>query len=228
MKNEASARTLAETMVGIGAANGTPVVALLTDMTQPLGREIGNANEIRESIDVLHGNGPADLVEITYRLGIEMLVLGDVASDALEARRRLEDAVQSGRAIELLAKVIAAQDGNPHVLEDQSLLPSADSTHEVAAAVDGFVQRCDALELGLASVRLGGGRMKKEDDVDAAVGITLARKLGDAVKHGDTLATVSYNDEAQLAAALPLIERAFEVGADPTDTPPLVIGEVRD
>lgn len=226
MKDEASARRLAETMVGIGAAHGTEVAALLTDMRQPLGREIGNASEIRESLDVLAGGGPADLVEITYRLGIEMLLLGGVTDDPADARTRLEEAVGSGRAMELFAEVITAQGGDAGVIDDRAKLPAARHVHEVVAEQSGFVAACDALDLGLASVRLGGGRAKKEDDVDPAVGITLERKIGDEVAAGDVLARIAYNDAHRLESALPLITRAWQIDEARREAPSLVLGQV--
>ncbi|HSF86578.1 MAG TPA: thymidine phosphorylase [Acidimicrobiia bacterium] len=227
MKDEASARLLAETMVGIGASHDTPVVALLTDMNQPLGKEIGNANEIAESLDVLQGSGPDDLVEITYLLGVEMLIAGGVTTDRGEARQRLERAVASGAALDKFAEVIAEQGGNANVVLNRSLLPAAAERHEVVAAKDGVVTRCDALDLGLASVRLGGGRQKKEDNVDPAVGITLHAKVGAVVAAGDVLGTVTYNDEGRLASALPYVERAWEIGDETPPAQPLIVGEVR-
>jgi pyrimidine-nucleoside phosphorylase len=227
MKDEASARALAETMVGIGAAHGTEVTAILTDMRQPLGREIGNASEIRESLDMLDGGGPADLVEVTYRLGVEMLMLGGITADATDARRRLEGAVSSGRALDVFADVITAQGGDAGVIEDRSKLPTARHVHDVVAAHSGFVAACDALDLGLASVRLGGGRAKKEDAVDPAVGITVERKIGDEVAAGDVLARIAYNDPARLDSALPLVTRAWRIEKASTETPPLVLGDVR-
>ncbi|MDH3500869.1 MAG: thymidine phosphorylase, partial [Acidimicrobiia bacterium] len=178
MKDVERARELARTMVGIGAAHGTRVSAILTDMDQPLGLEIGNANEIQESIDVLRGAGPADVVELTYLLGVEMLMLGGITNDAGDARERLETAVDDGTALEVFAAVIAAQGGDPAVIEDRSILARAPLRHEVRAPRAGVVARCDALEIGIASVRLGGGRERKEDIVDAGVGITLAAKRG--------------------------------------------------
>ncbi len=227
MKDVATARTLAETMVGIGAAHDTAVVALLTDMSQPLGNAIGNANEIAESLDVLSGDGPDDLTEIVFELGIEMLLQGGVTADRDDARTRLEEAVTSGRAMEKFAEVIAAQDGDATVIEDRTLLPHATREHAIAADRSGVVEQCDALDLGVASVRLGGGRQRKEDDVDHAVGIMLHRKVGETVTAGDPLAVVSYNDDTRLAAALPFIERAYTIGDTPTTAPPLVLGDVR-
>jgi pyrimidine-nucleoside phosphorylase len=227
MKDEASARILAETMVGIGASHDTPVVALLTNMNQPLGNEIGNANEIAESLDILRGGGPDDMVDITYRLAVEMLLAGGLTRDPAEARQRLEAAVASGAAMDKFAEVIAEQGGNANVVVNRSLLPVASSRHEVMAPRDGVVTRCDALDLGLAAVRLGGGRQAKEDDVDPAVGITLHHKVGAAVAEGAVLATVAYNDEGRLASALPYIQRAWEIGDEPAAPTPLIIGEVR-
>ena len=227
MKDLEPARLLATTMVGIGAAHGTRVSAILTDMDQPLGREIGNANELQESIDVLKGEGPDDATELTYRLGVEMLMLGGITHDPGEARDRLENAVDSGRALELFANVISAQGGDANVIEDRSILDRAPLRHEIRSDRAGTVRRCDAFEIGVASVRLGGGRARKEDVVDAGVGITLAAKRGDAVAKGDLLASVSYRDEARLAAALPYLDRAWDVHDDPGPARPLVLDEVR-
>jgi pyrimidine-nucleoside phosphorylase len=227
MKDVDRARELARTMVGIGAAHGTRVSAILTDMDQPLGSEIGNANELHESIDVLRGGGPADVVELTYRLGVEMLMLGGITDEATDARDRLETAVDSGAALDLFTAVVEAQGGDPRVIEDPSLLDQAPMHHEVTAPRSGVVRRCDALELGVASVRLGGGREQKEDVVDAGVGISIAAKRGDAVQAGDVLATISYRDEARLDAALPYLERAWDIHEEAVVAAPLIIDEVR-
>ena len=130
MKDVESGTELARTMVGIGRSHDTPVVGLLTDMDQPLGTEVGNANEMAESIAVLRGDGPPDTTELTFRLGEEMLILGGVAEDPAEARRRLESAVETGSGLEVLAKVVETQGGDPSVLEDPSRLPSAENTSE--------------------------------------------------------------------------------------------------
>ncbi len=227
MKDEASARLLAETMVGVGETHGTMVVALLTDMDQPLGMEIGNASEIRESLDVLRGGGPDDLVALTYRLGTEMLLAAGITRDPDEAHSRLEHVVASGAAIDKFAEVVAEQGGNANVVLHHDLLPSAQHSHDLLADRSGIVARCDALDLGLASVRLGGGRQQKEDEIDPAVGITLRKKVGDAVAAGDVLATIAYNDEGRLASALPLAERAWHVTDEEPEPSPLMLGEVR-
>ncbi len=227
MKDLESGTELAQTMVGIGQSHDTPVVGFLTDMDQPLGTEVGNANEMLESIAILRGEGPPDTTELTYRLGEEMLILGGVASDRSEARARLEEAVTSGSGLEVFARVIEAQGGDPAVLDNPSLLPSADRVHTVVADRDGFVERCDALAVGRAAVRLGAGRQAKEDDIDPGVGITIHAKVGAAVAPGDALGTVRYNTDSQLAACLPVLESAWIVNDEPRPPRPLILGEVK-
>lgn len=225
MKNEADARRLAETMVGIGASHGTKVVATLTGMDQPLGVEVGNANEIAESLDVLAGGGPDDVVELTYSLAADMLILAGVAPDRGTATERLRKAVSSGAAMEKFQEVIVAQDGNPDVADDRSLLPVAPERWDLFADQDGVVTRCDARNIGVAGVRLGAGRQRKEDLVDPGVSISVLAKIGDPVVEGQPLATVLYRDPDRLAAAAPLLEQAWAVG-ETADEPKLVISRV--
>ncbi|MCJ7726594.1 MAG: thymidine phosphorylase, partial [Acidimicrobiia bacterium] len=227
MKTLDDARLLAETMVGIGAVRGTPVTALLTDMSQPLGEEIGNACEIAESVDFLRGDGPADLTEITYRLGEEMLLMGGITTDRADARARLEKAVSTGAAFEKLVEVVVAQDGDPSVLEDPSLLARAPNETVHPASRSGVLARCDALDLGVAALRLGAGREKKEDTIDPGVGIKVPVGIGDTVTEGQPLAILRWSDPARLGDAMRLVERAFEIGDEPVAAPPLVYGEVR-
>jgi pyrimidine-nucleoside phosphorylase len=225
MKTLDRARLLAETIVGIGKTHGTPVVAVLTDMNQPLGRMVGNANEIAESVEVLRGGGARDLVEVVYRLGEEMLMLAGVESERADARTRLEKAVASGAAFEKLEQVTIAQGGDPAVLHDPSLLPMAENEHVVIARESGYVVRVDAFDIGTAALRLGAGRERKEDAIDPAVGIAIEVKVGDEVTAGQPLARLRSNDEGRLANALPITESAFEV-SEHLGTP-LVYGEVR-
>jgi pyrimidine-nucleoside phosphorylase len=225
MKTLDRARLLAETIVGIGKTHGTPVVAVLTDMNQPLGRMVGNANEIAESVEVLRGGGARDLVEVVYRLGEEMLMLAGVESERADARTRLEKAVASGAAFEKLEQVTIAQGGDPAVLHDPSLLPMAENEHVVIARESGYVVRVDAFNIGTAALRLGAGRERKEDAIDPAVGIAIEVKVGDEVTAGQPLARLRSNDEGRLANALPITESAFEV-SEHLGTP-LVYGEVR-
>jgi pyrimidine-nucleoside phosphorylase len=225
MKDEPSARALAETMVGIGASHGTKVVATLTAMDQPLGVAVGNANEINESLDVLAGGGPDDVVDLTYSLGADMLVLGGIEPDRDAALDRLRRAVASGAAMEKFQDVIAAQDGNPDVADDRTLLPTAPLRFELTAPESGHVTKCDARDIGVAGVRLGAGRERKEDEVDHGVSISVLAKIGDAVAKGDPLAVVDYRDQNRLNSALPLLSRAWEIG-DLATAPQLIIGHV--
>lgn len=227
MKDLDHARQLATTMVGIGLSHGTAVTALLTDMSQPLGREIGNASEIRESIEVMQGGGPADVVEIVYRIGAEMLVLGGVADDISSGRARMEAVVASGAAFEKFKEVVAAQDGDITVLDNPSLLPSAQRDHAIPAERSGVVLQADAFGIGVGAMRLGAGRETKSDLIDPAVGTTVEVHVGDEVAAGATLATLRYNDDGQLADAIALTEAAFIVGDGPAEVPPLVYEEVR-
>jgi pyrimidine-nucleoside phosphorylase len=227
MREMTGARSLAETMVGIGRAHGTPVTALITDMSQPLGRAVGNASEVAESVEVLRGGGPDDLVDVVYALASEMLLVGGVADDADAARSALEAAVASGRAFDKLVEVVEAQGGDPSVLHDTTRLPTARNDHVVAAERDGVVERCDALDIAVAAMRLGAGRATMEDAIDPAVGIGIGAKVGDTVTAGQPLATIHYNDEGRLDEARRLAQRAIVVGDGPAVPPKLIHEEIR-
>jgi len=221
------ARTLAETMVGIGSGYGVTTVAYLTDMSQPLGREVGNACEIEESIAVLRGDGPPDLVEVVLLLGAEMLMLGGLADDATSARERLAATVESGAALEKFIEVVEAQGGDPAVVEDTSLLARAPGEYVITARENGTVARCDALDIGVAAMRLGAGRETKESPIHAGVGITVEAKVGDRVAAGDPLLRLRYDDDSRLPEVIALGERAFIVQEEPVEPPPLLHEVVR-
>ena len=195
MKDEASARQLAHSLVRVGSGAGLDVKAYLTDMSQPLGTTIGNALEIRESIDILRGTGPADSTELTMALGAEMLVMGKVAKDLAEARSKLKDAVDSGAGLSLFAKVIEAQGGDASVLEDPSRLPTAKQTTEVKASRAGVISHMDALGLGVAAMRLGAGRETAEDVIDPAVGLELLVKTGEKVAENQPLVKIHHQSD---------------------------------
>jgi pyrimidine-nucleoside phosphorylase len=200
---------------------------MLTDMSQPLGVEVGNANEIEESLAVLRGEGPADVTELVVAFGAEMLVLAGIVDDVAPGRAAIEDGIASGSGLERMAALIAAQGGDPQVIEDTGLLPRADATHELTASRSGFVAACDALAVGIASVRLGAGRTSKEDTIDPGVGISILAKRGDRVDAGQPLARVRYRDPARLQAALRLLEGAWQIGDEPPTGQPLIIEVVR-
>jgi pyrimidine-nucleoside phosphorylase len=227
MRKVDDARALARTLVGIGAAYGVTTVAYITDMNQPLGCEIGNASEIVESIAVLKGGGPADLVEVVHLLGAEMLVQAGMAPDTAAGRERLAEAISSGAALEKFVEVIEAQGGDPRVIDDPSLLPRARGEHVITATRPGFVTRCDALDLGVAALRLGAGRETKEDSVDPRVGITVEAKMGDEVSVGDALARIHLDDPGRLPEVVNLAEDAFTIADEPVELFPLLHEEVR-
>jgi thymidine phosphorylase len=227
MKTLADARTLAESLVRVGTLSGKKITAFLTSMDEPLGFAIGNALETHEAIEVLHGRGPADLVECTLVLGAEMLRLGKVARTEAEARRKLEAAIKSGAGARVFEQIVKAQGGDARVVREPDRLPRAPHRVEVRANAKGYVTRIDALELGLAGVALGAGRTRADQAVDPVVGIVLGKKLGDAVGAGEVLATVHVRSRAAAAAAITRIGGAFTLGSKRVAPGPLVLDVVR-
>jgi pyrimidine-nucleoside phosphorylase len=217
MKDLASARGLARALVRVGTRAGKKVVALLTDMNAPIGRTIGNALETREAIEVLRGSGPPDTTELTLALGAEMLLVGGAARSAADARRRLVRAIESGAGLERLARMVAAQGGDPRAVEAPDRLPRARQRLPIAAARSGFVGACDALELGLTSVALGAGRTRADQPIDPAVGIELAVGLGDRIERGQPLAWLHVNEKR---GTKPLAERAANAFSIARRAPP--------
>jgi thymidine phosphorylase len=218
MQDPARSRELAEVMVRLGNDAGTKTVALLTNMHVPLGLAIGNANEVRESVEVLDGGGPADVVELTVALAREMLALaGQPDAD-------VEGALQNGAAMDSWRAMIAAQDGDP-----DAALPTARETHVVTADRDGILVKQEALPFGIAAWRLGAGRARKEDPVQHAAGIDLHAKPGDTVRAGQPLFTLSADEPDRFARALDALEGAWAIG-DPgspvDDGGPLIAGRV--
>ncbi len=217
MRTEAEARRLAAALVRVGTAAGKKVIALLTRMDDPLGLAIGNANETREAILLLHGGGPPDLVECTMALGAEMLVLGGAAPSVGAAREALSAAIGAGRAAATLERMIEAQGGDPRVVSDPSLLAVAPLALEIKADRSGYVGGVHALELGLSAVALGAGRTRADQRVDHGVGIDVRKKRGDAVAAGEVLAVVRARSES--TAPLDRIAAAFELTDAPPPTP---------
>jgi len=214
--------TLARTMIELGADHGCPVVALLTAMDRPLGRACGNALEVEESIAALRGEGPADLMDVTYALGAEMLVLGGAAATRNEARRRMEVAISSGRAARKFQEIIEAQGGNPGVVDDPGLLPQAAECELFVAGRDGVVAQVEPRAIGRGITALGGGRTKVEDTVDPSVGFVVTARPGDVVRAGEPLATIFARDAAGVAAGRAALTEAIRL-ADDADPPlPLI------
>ena len=227
MKKEEDAAFLAELMVETGERMGKQVVALLTDMDQPLGNMIGNALEVVEVIDVLKGRGPADLRELCLELAGWMLHLGGGAKTVSEGKQRSAELISSGKALEKFRQIVELQGGDARVIDDAKRLPQAAHTVEVASARAGYVSAMQCEHIGTACVILGGGRERKEDSVDPAVGIVLHRKVGDKIVAGEPLATIYYNDEARAERARQLIEASCEISAAAPKQRPLVHRVIR-
>ncbi len=226
MKDEGSAKELARTMVEIGRSMNKQVVALLTDMEQPLGRNVGNALEVVEAIDVLRGKGPDDLVEVTLALGVEMLSLAGLAHGQ-PARDLMQGAISDGRAFAKLQEIVEAQGGDPASLDEGGRgLPRAPRLEPLPSPAKGFVGALDAELVGRAAVALGAGRARLEDAVDPAVGIVLAAKVGDPVEAGQPLCTIHASDEGRLAEARELLGHAFVIADAPPAPRPLVIERI--
>lgn len=224
MKEIGQARELATMMVGIGRAMGKGVTALLTAMDQPLGRAVGNAVEVAESIACLRGEGPDDLMEVTYALGGEMLLLGQVATDAVTARAMLESVVVDGSALAKFGQIVAAQGGDARVIEDpDGVLPQAPQKVPLLAARSGWVQDVDAMQIALAALRLGAGRTRAEEAVDHAVGITGLVKVGESVAKGQPLAMIHANDDDAWAAAEVSLRDCIKIGDTAMASPPLIV-----
>ncbi len=226
MKDLPRARALAQSLVKVAARAGKGVTALLTDMDHPLGLTIGNALETREAIEVLHGKGPADLVAITLDLAAEMLVLGKVARDVVEARAQAQKAIASGAAAETLRKMIGAQHGDPQVVDDLSRLPRAPCIRTVDAPRAGWVSDVDPLALGLSSVELGAGRARADQAVDSAVGLVLRATKGMRVEKGAPLVEVHARDERAIDAVAQRIASAFRIGDAAVERGPLVLESI--
>ncbi len=213
MKTEEHARALAESLVRVGTQAGVKMRALITDMDQPLGKTIGNALEMRESIDILRGRGPEDTTELTMALGAEMLILGGVAKDTIEARAQLGNAMRSGAGLAKLRAIIEAQHGDPTVVDHPEKLPSTEQKSAVLAKAAGVITDIDPYALGTSAMRLGAGRAKAEDRVDHAVGIELAKKVGDLVERGEPMAYVHHRGGHIIERELKTIEAGMVIGA---------------
>lgn len=223
MKEIDQARELATAMVEIGRAMGKGVTALLTAMDQPLGRAVGNGVEVAESIACLRGEGPADLMEVTYALGEEMLLLGRVATDVARARAMLEQVVADGSALAKFGEIVAAQGGDANVIEQpDEVLPRAAQRVPLLAAESGIVQDVDAMEVALAALKLGAGRARAEDAVDPAVGITGLVKVGESVEQGQPLVVIHANSDEAWAAAEVQLRDCIKIGDTSMAAPPLI------
>jgi pyrimidine-nucleoside phosphorylase len=215
MKNEKDAAFLAELMVETGERMGKQVVALITDMDQPLGCMIGNALEVVEVVEVLRGQGPRDLRELCLELSGWMLHLGGVADSVGDGKRQSEKLITSGKALDRFRQMVELQGGDPRTIDDPKKLPQARHTTIVSSPRDGYLTSLQCEQVGTACVILGGGRERKEDSVDPAVGIVLHKKVRDAVSAGEPLATIHYNAESRAVRAQQLLTESYGI----TDAP---------
>ncbi|PEJ53692.1 pyrimidine-nucleoside phosphorylase [Bacillus sp. AFS002410] len=221
MKDIEDARDLAKAMVKIGNNVGRQTVAVISDMSQPLGLAIGNALEVKEAIDTLKGEGPKDLEELCLILGSQMVVLAKKAETLEEARAKLLENMKNGKALEVFKAFLVAQGGDGSVVDDPSKLPQAKYVQEVVSQQDGYVSQIVADAVGTAAMKLGAGRATKESVIDLAVGLMLNKKVGDAVKKGDSLVTVYSNTEDISEVEKDLLEN-IKISSEKVEEPTLV------
>jgi pyrimidine-nucleoside phosphorylase len=226
MEDEPSARELADTMVDLAATFGLEATALLTGMDEPLGVAVGNALEVREAVDCLRGEGPADLREVTLELCTAAAV-GAKAVTAAEARRDLEALLEDGSALDRLGRLIERQGGDPLVVDQPERLASAPVVTEFAAADGGWIERLDAREIGMAAVALGAGRRALGDQIDPAVGFEVLAAVGDRVEPGQTLVRIHARTEADAETAARRLATAVVLAGNQPASPPLILGSVR-
>ena len=212
MKEEADAMLLAGEMMTIGKNAGRKMMAVISDMDQPLGNAVGNALEVKEAIETLKGHGPADFTELCMTLGSCMLMVAEIAENEQQAREMLKEAVDSGKALDKLAELVEAQGGDKRMVYETDLLPKASSITPLLSEKDGYVEKIQCDEVGICSLILGGGRETKESAIDLSVGIVLTKKVGSHVKAGEPLAYIHSNEEAKRLACEERLWKAFHIG----------------
>lgn len=222
MKTLEDSKALAREMVDIGNGAGRKTIATITDMDQPLGNAIGNALEVKEAIDALKGCAPKDYTELVYAFAEEFLLATEMAKDKESAHRMVEEKISSGAALDKMAEFIEAQGGNKEDVYHPENLPKAAHTAEILATADGYVSKIQCEEIGLCAMLLGGGRAKKEDVIDPAVGFILHKKKGDAVKAGESLATMHYNGDAFPEEVQKRFLEAYTISVEKPQLNPLI------
>ena len=226
MKSLDKSIELAQAMVEIGTAVGRDTIAVISSMEEPLGLSVGNALEVRSAIETLSGHGPADLVELCLELGANMVVLAGKATSVKEAKGYLKQCLMSGAALAKFREFIAAQGGNPDVVDNPSLLPSAKRIVPVTSPTTGYISAIEAEQIGVAAMRLGAGRATKESIVDLAVGIVLHAKTGHFVKAGDLIAELHVNHESELQSIIGYVQAAYSFAVEATEVSPLILATV--
>jgi pyrimidine-nucleoside phosphorylase len=215
MKKEEDAVFLAELMVETGERMGKQMVALITDMNQPLGRMVGNALEVQECIEIMHGGGPEDLRELCLHLGAWMFFVGGATQTVAEGKERAQEIIASGQAFERFRHMVELQGGDISVIDDPTRLPAAEHRVDVCSRQAGYVTAIACEQVGTACVILGGGRERKEDSVDPAVGIVVRKKIGDKVAVGEALCTIHCHTDQQAAPAKKLLEESYQIAVEP-------------
>ena len=228
MQKEEDAIALAKAMVDIGNRAGKQTVAVITDMDEPLGNAVGNALEIKEVIDALHGDGPEDLMEVVYALGTQMLLLAKRAEDEEIARNLITESIQERKALKKFAEFIENQGGNREEILHPDMLPKARYVIPVLAEEEGCIERILAQDIGIACMTLGGGRENKESTIDHGVGIILTKKISDTVKKGETLALIHANSKEKAVLASGLIKKAYQIAKEPAKKAPMVKCIIRE
>lgn len=228
MQKEEDAIALAKAMVDIGNRAGKQTVAVITDMDEPLGNAVGNALEIKEVIDALHGDGPEDLMEVVYVLGTQMLLLAKRAEDEEIARNLITESIQERKALKKFAEFIENQGGNREEILHPDMLPKARYVIPVLAEEEGCIERILAQDIGIACMTLGGGRENKESTIDHGVGIILTKKISDTVKKGETLALIHANSKEKAVLASGLVKNAYRIAKEPAKKAPMVKCIIRE
>lgn len=228
MQKEEDAIALAKAMVDIGNRAGKQTVAVITDMDEPLGNAVGNALEIKEVIDALHGDGPEDLMEVVYALGTQMLLLAKRAEDEEIARNLITESIQERKALKKFAEFIENQGGNREEILHPDMLPKARYVIPVLAEEEGYIERILAQDIGIACMTLGGGRENKESTIDHGVGIILTKKISDTVKKGETLALIHANSKEKAVLASGLVKNAYRIAKEPAKKAPMVKCIIRE
>jgi pyrimidine-nucleoside phosphorylase/thymidine phosphorylase len=223
MEEREDAVHLATTMCEIGRAMGRNVVALITRMDEPLGRAVGNAVEVAESVECLRGEGPPELTDLSIELAAEMVVLAGHTRSLHEARARCRQALAEGRALERFRGMVIAQGGNADFIEDPTLLPAPARRVDLHSPSSGIVQRLAARPIGHATMLLGAGRARVDSSIDPAVGVILHKKVGDPVSLGEPLCTLLVNDESRLDEVSKLIAGAYAIADEPATIKPLIV-----
>ena len=227
MKTEDQARELARGLTRIGRLAGKKCAAVITDMDQPLGRAVGNALEVKEAVSVLKGETKGDLLELCLTLGSCMLTEAGAARDIEAARERLLETIESGAALDKLAQLVEAQDGDARAVYDTSLLPAAPVQMEAVSEVSGFLSHMDCEKVGLISMHLGGGRVTKDSEIDLSVGLVLHKKVGDRVEQGESLGTIHASTHEKAAEAARLLRECCAFSDEPVERPAFIKAIIR-